>query len=526
MVASWADPPGRHLRVCVLCRMHPFTWIHHYVAALRQRCEIITIGPALTPDDLTAMGRAHLAHTVSPPDIDACIASTDDIPALLPQGWHPDLLLTIQSGLGAIAGIERCGTPSAYISVDTWHDLAELLYARHYSFVFAAQKSAIPLLEATGAPRVHWLPLACDPQVHSPAHGKERFDFAFVGSCKPGLHDERIRRLETLGSEFSVAVADALSQEHMCSAYAEARAAFNSSLNGELNMRVFETLCMRKPLLTDRGDDDNGLLELFQDGVHLLTYRDEDLLDKAKILAHDAALRARLAAAAHQEVVTKHTYLHRVDSLLATLAPYIPARSPAVPESGVRRGGLHTLLPVGARTVVDWGMALGVSRIALRRQGIAHLIGVAATEADAKRRAASYDEIRHMDRDEPWPEPVDAVTRHALPTLSEDGTDALREAHAMLRSGGTLLATLRTQEECERDAPVDEDAVVRWVRSAGFAVLSIGPVITDPDGAVESVLIARKRTLTIREAAQRMYAAHPLPHISKEEIEARVPPDL
>ena len=103
---------------------------------------------------------------------------------------------------------------------------------------------------------------------------------------------------------------------------------------------------------------------------------------------------------------------------------------------------------------------------------------------------------------------------------------ALGKAHAMMRSGGTLLAALRTQEHRARDAPLDEDAMVRWVRSAGFAVLSIGSVSTDARGGTEAVLIARKRTLTIREAAKQMYTAHPLPHISQEEIEARVPPDL
>ncbi|MCC6488000.1 MAG: glycosyltransferase [Candidatus Hydrogenedentes bacterium] len=496
------------------------------MAALRQRCEVITLGPALTPDDLAAMDRAHLAHAVTPPDVDSTIGDIDELSGLLPPGWRPDLILVIQSGLGSIAGVERAETPSAYISVDTWHDLAELLYARHYNFVFATQKSAIPLLEATGSSCVHWLPLACDPQVHGPAHGEERFDFAFVGSCKRGLHDERIRRIETLGSGFSVAVGDALSQEDMRGAYAEARAAFNSSLSGEVNMRVFETLCMRKPLLTDRGDGDNGLLDLFEDGVHLLTYQDGTLLERAKTLCDDPAMRERLAAAGRQEVLARHTYLHRIDSLLATVAPYVRPRDSDMPKNGARAPGLHALLPAGARTVVDWGMALGASKVALRRRGVERLIGVAICEADAKRRAASYDEVRQAAQDGPWSEPVDVLVFRSLPALSEEGTDALRRAHALLRSGGTLITALRNLECESRDGSMNEDAVLCWVRSTGFAVLSIGPVLADPDAAAESVLIARKQNLTIRQAARRMYAAHPLPHISLEEIEARIPPDL
>ena len=527
MVENWAEAPESPPRVCVLCRMHPFTWIHHYVAALRNRCDVITVGPAFAPEELARMDRAHLAHTITPPDIGAAIEDIDQLPGLLPSGWKPDLLLTIQSGLGAVASVERLGIPSVYLSVDTWHDLAELLYARHYDFVFAAQRSAIPLFEATGAPRVYWLPLACDPQVHGPAKGEERFDFAFVGSCTRNLHNERIKRLETLGAEFTVATADALSQEQMRLAYAGARAAFNSSLSGEVNMRVFETLCMRKPLLTDRGDADNGLLELFQDDVHLLTYRDDTMLDRARTLCADPVLRERLAAAGHREVLAKHTYLHRVDTLLSTITPFVRLGETGRAERSARRPGLHTLLPAGARFVVDWGMALNVSRVALRHRGIERLIGIADSGTEAKRSSASYDEVRALPDSEPWGEPADAIALHALPLVSREGTNTLRMAHGILRSGGTLVAVLRTPPPGFGYAvTANDDAVVDWVRSVGFAVLSIGPIALHASSAVESILIARKRDLTLREAARRMYAAHPLPHLSQEEIESHLPADL
>ena len=73
-------------------------------------------------------------------------------------------------------------------------------------------------------------------------------------------------------------------------------------------MRVFEAVACGSMLMTnDLGD--NGLGELFQDGVHLATYRDhEDLLDKLAFYLEREAIRERIAAAGRAEAIAKHTY--------------------------------------------------------------------------------------------------------------------------------------------------------------------------------------------------------------------------
>ena len=58
--------------------------------------------------------------------------------------------------------------------------------------------------------------------------------------------------------------------------YGEAHITFNCSLNGDLNMRVFETLGAGGFLLTDRLSPQSGLERLFRDGAHLALYDSPD----------------------------------------------------------------------------------------------------------------------------------------------------------------------------------------------------------------------------------------------------------
>jgi hypothetical protein len=89
------------LRVCILAQANPFNWVTHYVEAFREVCDTIVIGPTPNAATLAGWGRAHLAHLVAPNDV---VADTQDVPELierLPEGWRPDLVVAIQSGLGA-----------------------------------------------------------------------------------------------------------------------------------------------------------------------------------------------------------------------------------------------------------------------------------------------------------------------------------------------------------------------------------------------------------------------------------------
>ena len=137
-----------------------------------------------------------------------------------------------------------------------------------------------------------WLPLACDPQIHGKAEVPKQLDLAFVGNNCPG---ERERLLEEIQKRYPNSFIGRRTHLEMAQIYSASRLVFNRSVKNDVNMRVFEAVCSGSLLITNDLSD-NGLSQLFQDGVHLATYScDEELFDKiAYYLKHDE-VRERIA---------------------------------------------------------------------------------------------------------------------------------------------------------------------------------------------------------------------------------------
>ena len=139
-------------------------------------------------------------------------------------------------------------------------------------------------------------------------------DIAFVGNVFPGPRAELIALLQRRFRSMFVGRAYF---EEMARVYSAARLVFNRSLKNDVNMRVFEAVACGSLLLTNELAD-NGQAELFRDGVHLATYRDADeLLDKAAYYLKHEALRERIAAAGRAEAMARHTYRHRMQTVLS-----------------------------------------------------------------------------------------------------------------------------------------------------------------------------------------------------------------
>jgi hypothetical protein len=167
-----------------------------------------------------------------------------------------------------------------------------------------------------GHRQVEWLPLACDPEIHGGRGGREDFDVGFVGNPEFG---GRRRRLELLAREFTMNDwRRSYPKDEITDVYSRSRIVFNSSVNGDLNMRVFEAMASGKMLVTDRIR--NGQGDLFAEGVHLVGYGDdEELLRAVQTYLGDGRGREAVARAGEAEVLSKHTYDHRVESILSTI---------------------------------------------------------------------------------------------------------------------------------------------------------------------------------------------------------------
>lgn len=207
--------------------------------------------------------------------------------------------------------------PSAFWAIDTHIDLERVIqHAQGFDHVFAAQRNGAEELRKAGLATATWLPLACDPAIHRPHDVPLQYDVAFVGNLFRGPRSDL---LAAIRERFPRTFVGRRYFEQMAQVYSAARLVFNRSVADDLNMRVFEALGCGACLLTNDLAE-NGQAELLEPGRQLVTYADqEDLLEKlAWYLAHDDE-RARVAAEGRAEVLARHTYLHRMSTLLRTV---------------------------------------------------------------------------------------------------------------------------------------------------------------------------------------------------------------
>jgi spore maturation protein CgeB len=204
--------------------------------------------------------------------------------------------------------------PSAFWAIDTHLNFERCRdKAPRFDIVFAAQRDGVDLLKSIGVSSASWLPLACDQEIHRKHDVPKQFDVAFVGNILSGPRAELLRLIR---QRYRNSFIGQCYFEEMARAYSAGRIAFNRSIRNDINMRVFEAVACGSMLLTNDLND-NGLAELFQDGVHLATYRErEDLLDKLAFYLERESIRERIAAAGRAEAIAKHTYAHRMERVL------------------------------------------------------------------------------------------------------------------------------------------------------------------------------------------------------------------
>lgn len=230
----------------------------------------------------------------------------------------PDLFLWVESPRFVEVKVRRpFPCPSACYVIDTHVRGLELMgLARQYDKVFVAQRDDARDFAQQGLD-AHWLPLGADPEVHAPVSVPIQYDLGFVGYIEAARYRERFQLLRALSQDFKVKVAKAYGSA-MAEVYCQSRLGFNKSLKGDLNMRVFEIMCMGVPLITDRIG--NGLTDLFTEGTDFAAYADlAELRSEVRRLLDDEPARAAMAKSARAKILQNHTYDQRVKSILSSL---------------------------------------------------------------------------------------------------------------------------------------------------------------------------------------------------------------
>ena len=435
--APSASPSPRRLRVLLAAPANPLSTSAYYERALRRGHDVLTCGPQLDAATLGQWQQWERQHALKPAgagDDDklgllARLTRANDVPlpwgrisaaevaARLPAGWRPDLVLWVDAGSDfLLTDPGHFGAPTVCLVGDTHTGQRQWRIEYSASFewtrlMFARQD--LPAFAAAGVRRLGWLPAACEPEIHRRFAVPKAYDLVFVGQTLPQWHQDRVRLLERLRQAGFDLRVDSRVLEEMALLFSRARLVFNRSLNGDLNMRVFEALASGSMLLTDRLAPSAGLEELLVDRRHLVLYDDADLEDLARYYLDHEAEREAIAAAGYQEAICHHTYGHRVDALLsdifgagtcatcvagATEAPSVPSGRPG-PAAGTStdavtadlpgyyrnsRPELAELVPATARRVLEIGCAAGEMGRLLKSQrpGI-QVVGIEREEAAA-----------------------------------------------------------------------------------------------------------------------------------------------
>jgi hypothetical protein len=224
-------------------------------------------------------------------------------------GTRYDLLVVFAdaSGTNQPVNLKAFGCPTVLCVGDTHHldrPLRKMIdYAQEVGFdyvVSSYNRQHLRWFRLAGCERLAWLPGLPAPRLRSTRAATPRPEIAFVGQVGR-FHPRRSRIIEGLKEAGLPVRAHRAPIATATSHYSEAAVSLNCSLNGDLNLRIFEILACGGCLLTDRLSDAAGLDLLLQDGTHCVSYDSiDEAVEHARSLLANPAVADRLALTGQQ----------------------------------------------------------------------------------------------------------------------------------------------------------------------------------------------------------------------------------
>lgn len=252
----------------------------------------------------------------------------------LVAGGHRILPMTIKK-------LRAQGTKTVLWTIDTPIDFQPIIDAApSYDFIFCGGTEAQELLAKAGIKKTHWLPFACDPEIHKPEdiilseNVSKSIDVVFVGSFYPNRQQilERISDFDIqvlgpgwsrlpVGSPLKKLARDAkLKPEEWRKIYGNSKIVIVIHFQDgktpcyQASPKVYEALACRNFLLVD---DQKDIRSLFEDGRHLVVFNDVgDLRKKIRYYKNRPEERKKIAEQGYKEVIQKHTYIHRTEKMI------------------------------------------------------------------------------------------------------------------------------------------------------------------------------------------------------------------
>jgi len=233
-------------------------------------------------------------------------------------------------------GIEKVCAPTVFYSIDVhlnlyWHRE----YAQLFDYVFVTQKNYLDQLKHNNA---FWLPASIIPEVFHDRHLDRVHDIVFVGTIDSN-RSKRMNIIQELQKRFDLKLFGTdpqmrISHAEMAKIYSQAKMVLNESILGEITFRTFEAMACGALLITERID--NGLPDLFNDGVDLVMYGVHDLINKVHYYLDHSDERMRIAACGIENIMHNHTAYTRAETMMRIVTEN------GLRKQNVRRNTMYT----------------------------------------------------------------------------------------------------------------------------------------------------------------------------------------
>jgi len=192
-------------------------------------------------------------------------------------------------------------------------------YARHakYDFVLSSHnRQHLHWFAEVGFTNVAWFPGIKVRHLPRPFEMSRKSCVSFLGNAG-AHHPRRWRLLQTLHRAVPLVAARG-SRDYAADMCASSAVSFNASLNGDLNLRVFETLSAGGCLLTDRLSVQSGLNLILKDGEDFAGYDSVDeCVEQARFLLAHPDVALKLARSGHGAFVSSMLPERRAAQLLS-----------------------------------------------------------------------------------------------------------------------------------------------------------------------------------------------------------------
>ena len=231
----------------------------------------------------------------------------------LPADQQPDAVVSLvdASWRNTPRNLTAFRGPKALLVADTHHLSSPLIGMLKYAatepydrIIFLYDRHHLSFFHSAGFNNLYWFPGLTFPHndetVKAARMNKRNPRIAFVGQSGK-FHPHRARLLDAVKKTKLPFDERRLSQQQALEFYGGSSIGFNASLNGDLNLRVFEIIASGAALLTDRLAPESGLFQLFTEGKDIFAYSTvEELIERAKYSLnhpHETAQVGRAGAA-------------------------------------------------------------------------------------------------------------------------------------------------------------------------------------------------------------------------------------